>query len=114
MVAVYNRAKIALGFGVVGAADFRERPVYQVRLRDFEAPMCGTFYLTEHQDELAEFFDIGREIETFRTQAELIDKARYYLAHDEAREKVRRAGRERAQRDHTWQKRLAWAFAQLP
>jgi spore maturation protein CgeB len=110
MVRLYNRAKIALGFGVVAA----QKQIYQVRLRDFEAPMCGTFYLTEHQDELSEFFEIGREIETFKAPAELVDKVSYYLSHEEARETIRRAGHARARRDHTWQKRLTDAFAQLP
>jgi hypothetical protein len=113
MVTLYNRAKVALGFGTVASADFQKQPIYQVRLRDFEAPMCGTFYLTEHQPELAEFFDIGREIETFQTEAELVDKARFYLQHEEAREKIRRAGHDRALRDHTWQKRLASVLSQL-
>jgi spore maturation protein CgeB len=113
MVAIYNRAKIALGFGAVASADFQKHPIYQVRLRDFEAPMCGAFYLTEHQPELAEFFEIGREIETFHTEAELVDKARYYLQHEDAREKIRQAGHERARRDHTWQKRLTWALTDL-
>jgi spore maturation protein CgeB len=106
LVRIYNRAKIALGFGVQPTADFGTRPTFQVRLRDFEAPMCGTFYLTEHQEELAEFFEIGREIETFRSQDELLDKARFYLAHDEPRERIRRAGHARALRDHTWQNRM--------
>ena len=113
MVSLYNRAKIALGFGAVASANFQKQPIYQVRLRDFEAPMCGTFYLTEHQEELSEFFEIGREIETFHTEAELVDKARFYLTHDEAREKIRRAGHDRARRDHTWQKRLTWALGQV-
>lgn len=113
MIAIYNRAKIALGFSVVSSRDYRKRPIHQVRLRDFEAPMCGTFYLTEHQEELREFFEIGREIETFRDPPELVDKARFYLAHDDAREKIRRAGYERARRDHTWQKRLAGALEAL-
>ena len=113
MVTLYNRAKIALGFGAVASANIQKQPIYQVRLRDFEAPMCGTFYLTEHQPELAEFYDIGREIETFQTEAELVDKARYYLQHDEARDRIRRAGHARALRDHTWQKRLSAALSQL-
>ena len=110
MVEIYNRAKIALGFGVVSAGDFRERPRYQIRLRDFEAPMCGTFYLMEHQEEIRDFFRIGEEIDTFRGAAELVDKVRFYLKNDAARDRIRRAGHARAQRDHTWQKRLTDAL----
>jgi spore maturation protein CgeB len=113
LVRIYNRAKIVLGFGVQPTADFQSKPVYQVRLRDFEAPMCGAFYLTEHQDELSEFFEIGREIETFRSQAELLDKARFYLSNDEARDRIRHAGHARALRDHTWQQRLTMVLSHL-
>ena len=106
MVRIYNKAKIALGFGVVSAWDFREKPRYQIRLRDFEAPMCGAFYLMEYQEEIREFFRPGEEIETFKDARELTDKAAFYLKNDAARERIRRAGYERVQRDHTWQKRL--------
>jgi spore maturation protein CgeB len=112
MVRIYNRAKIALGFGVVSSQDYQSRPRYQIRLRDFEAPMCGAFYLMEHQEEIREFFRPGEEIETFRNAGELVEKVRFYLKHDAAREKIRIAGFERAHRDHTWQKRLIDVFAQ--
>lgn len=106
MVRLYNRARIVLGFGVVSAPDYRHRPRYQIRLRDFEAPMCGAFYLMEHQDEIAEFFRVGSEIETFRSREELLDKVRYYWSHGDERDRIRRAGYERARSEHTWQRRL--------
>ena len=36
-----------------------------MRLRDFEVPMSGGFYLVEAMEELADFFVPGREIETY-------------------------------------------------
>jgi spore maturation protein CgeB len=38
---------------------------------------------------------------------------RYYLAHSEQAERVRRAGRQRALREHTWQHRFRELFAAL-
>ena len=39
-----------------------------VRLRDFEATMCGACHLTGHTEEIAEVsLEVGREIETYRT-----------------------------------------------
>jgi len=44
---------------------------------------------------------------------ELVDLSRYYLANDTERETIRRAGYERARRDHTWRRRFEDLFAEL-
>jgi len=82
-----------------------------VRLRDFEAPMCRVCYLTGHTEEIAQFYEIGAEIDTYRSEPELIDKVRFYLAHPETAEKMREAGYRRALRDHTWVRRFEELFA---
>ena len=82
-----------------------------VRLRDFEAPMCRTCYLTGHTDEIEEFYEIGKEIDTYRTPQELVEKTRFYLGNRDVAESLRMAGYERAQRDHTWVKRFEELFA---
>lgn len=74
-------------------------------MRIFEATGCGCFLLTEHFDNLNEFFEIGTEIETFRDAAELKEKIRYYLAHPEKREKIARRGQERCLRDYSMERR---------
>ena len=89
------------------------RPRRQVRLREFEATMAGAFYLTGWIEELADLYEIGKEIVCYRSRAELTDLARWYLAHDDAREAVRRAGHARALRDHTWQRRFEDLFAEM-
>ena len=77
--------------------------VTQVRLRDFEVPMSGGFYLAEHSDELADFFTPGVEIETWRTRGELLEKCRHYLdrRHEEERNRIAAAGRAWRLREHT-------------
>jgi spore maturation protein CgeB len=87
--------------------------IRHVRLRDFEAPMTGACYITAHSEEIGEFYDLGREIETYREEAELIDKIRFYLTTPTAAEKLRSAGHERALRDHTWVRRFEKLFAAL-
>jgi hypothetical protein len=81
-----------------------------VRLRDFEAPMCRTCYLTGSTDEIGEFYEIGREIDTYADTEELADKTRFYLANRAAAERLRAAGYRRARRDHTWQRRFEDLF----
>ena len=68
-----------------------EPPIKQVRLRDFEAPMSGAFYLVERCDELAEFFEPDEEIVFFEDADELAEKAKYYLSHHAERERIRQA-----------------------
>jgi spore maturation protein CgeB len=113
LVELYSRVKINLGFATVGETQAGDNRLTQVRLRDFEVPMSGGFYLTEHSDELAEFFTPGVEIETWKTREELRDKCRYYLREEGARKKIAAAGRARALAEHTWEHRFAQAFREM-
>ncbi len=114
LVKMYSRSKINLGFSTCGDTHLANSDrIVQVRLRDFEVPMSGGFYMVESIEELAEFFEMGREIVGYRGTEDLRNKIRYCLAHGSEREAIRRAGHERAQRDHTWQKRFAKAFAEM-
>src|SRR5439155_11816839 len=88
-------------------------PQRQVRLREFEGPMSGAFYLTGWMEELALHYEIGTEIVCYRSPGELVERARWYLAHDEERERIRHAGHARALRDHTWHRRYQTLFAKL-
>lgn len=113
MVQMYSRSKINLGFSSCwGTSETGER-VLQVRLRDFEVPMSGGFYMVEYMEELEEFFEIGKEIVCYSGPEDLADKINYYLRHDGEREAIRQAGRERCLRDHTWHRRFELAFKQM-
>jgi spore maturation protein CgeB len=112
LVSTYNRSKIVLGFSTVGQTHLSSR-ITQIRLRDFEVPMSGAFYMVEHLPELEDFFEVGREVVTYTGPDDLVEKCRYYLANADARERIRLAGHARALSDHTWQRRLTDVFAQL-
>jgi hypothetical protein len=111
MVRLYSESRIALGFAKVGQTFAGPDPIRQVRLRDFEAPMSGAFYLMEYVAEIEEFFAVGREIACFDGEEDLLDKARYFLAHEAERERIREAGHRRALAEHTWERRFADFFA---
>jgi hypothetical protein len=113
MVALYSRSRISLGFSTCGDTDKTGRRIVQVRLRDMEAPMCGAFYLVERFDELGELFEYGKEIEGYADPDELVEKCRYYLAHEPERRRIQEAGRRRALAEHTWQKRFGDLFRNL-
>jgi len=72
--------------------------------------MCRTCYITGHTDELSEFYEFGREIDTYRTREEFVEKTTYYLKHPAQAEKVREAGYRRAIQDHTWKRRFEELF----
>jgi spore maturation protein CgeB len=77
-----------------------------INLRIFEALAAGKFLLTDHCDEVAELFDIGVEIETFKGSSELREKVDYYLAYPEKRAAIARVGHQRYLDEFTWEKRV--------
>ncbi len=114
LIALYSRSHISLGFLEVYDQHDPSRVVTQhLHLREFEAPMSGALYCTGYSDELAEFFEPDEEVLVYRNQHELLNKVRYYLAHAEEGERIRRAGHTRALRDHTYQRRFQTLFQTL-
>jgi len=110
LVKMYSRSKISLGFSTVADTT---TGIKQVRLRDFEVPMSGGFYMVEYMSELEDFFGIGQEVVCYHDKKDLAEKIQYYLANDSERERIRQAGMRRARRDHTWHKRFQDSFAQM-
>src|SRR4029077_6295268 len=107
LVRMFSQSRISLGFATAGESHRAEKRLTHLRLREFEAPMSGALYLTEDQPELAEYFTPGEEVLPYPARDDLLHKARYSLAHQEQAERVRRAGLERARREHTWQQRFS-------
>ena len=107
IVNTFNQYEVVLNFSNVWAdGSPGSKLIPHVRLRDFEAPMCRSCYLTGYTDEIAEFYQLGKEIDTYSSQEELIDKTKFYLSHPKEAEKLREAGYQRALRDHTWKARF--------
>ncbi len=113
MVQMYSRSKINLGFSSCGDTHLGPERILQVRLRDFEVPMSGGFYMVEYMEELEEFFEVGKEIVCYTGPQDLAEKIRYYLTHDRERQQIQQAGYVRCVKDHSWQKRLTAAFGQM-
>ncbi|MBM4042004.1 MAG: glycosyltransferase family 1 protein, partial [Planctomycetes bacterium] len=55
---------------------------------------------------LHEMFEPGKEVVAYRSPEECVELVRYYLAHDDAREAIARAGQARTLREHTYFHRM--------
>ncbi len=114
LINLYSQSKISLGFlEVYKQHDPSEEITQHLHLREFEAPMCGAFYITGYSEELAEFFEPGKEIVVYRNIYELLDKVRFYLAHPDKAEEIRKAGYQRAIKEHTYHHRFNSLFQQI-
>jgi len=99
---LFAQSKIILGVGTIShCKDF-----YALKMRDFDGPMSGTLYLTHDNPDLKRVYNVGEEIAVYSSFNDCLQKIRYFLQHDLKREKVAKAGLERAQKDHTWEKRF--------
>lgn len=78
-------------------------------MRIFEATRAGALLLTEASPNLADYFEIGQEIETYSSFDELVDKIRFYSdpANEPARERIAAAGLARVRREHLIEHRAA-------
>ncbi len=75
--------------------------------RSFEIPATGAFMLAERSSEHSLLFDEGEETACFESADELVQKVRYYLAHEDERVRIATAGYRRLLAGHhTYQDRL--------
>jgi spore maturation protein CgeB len=97
-VRLFSKTKVNLQINV----DIIDRKrILQIKAREYEVTMCGGFLLTHYNKLLEPCFEFGKEIETYETDKELVDKIHYYLKNDSKRELIAKAGHKRARRDHT-------------
>jgi hypothetical protein len=106
---LYARSRINLGCGGIG---FSHR-LLCLKGRDFEVPMSGAVYLTQHNPELSLVFDVGREILTYRDIDDCADIIRRTLADPGAARRLRAAARARALRDHSYAARWSGVLRML-
>lgn len=114
MIQLYNQSKITLGF--LEVMDMQNNGLVakqHLHLREFEVPMTGSLYITGFSEELTEFYKPDEEVLIYRNEHELLDKIKYYLANPTSAQKISLAGRNRALKCHTYQKRFTDLFNNL-
>jgi hypothetical protein len=78
-----------------------DRPRTYSRLRDIEAPMAGAAYLTESAPGLDELYEIGNEIEVYRSARELVEMVSRLERDPMRRRALRISGQRRALSHHS-------------
>ena len=77
-----------------------------INMRVFETLGTGSFLLTNYLPTLGELFEDGKHLVTYKSYDDMVEKAKYYLEHDEEREKIAEAGYQEAIKNHTYQNRI--------
>lgn len=128
MVRLFNESRINLNLSNSASWDVRylmsspravlnrirsEKNIEQMKARIFEVSGCGAFQLSYFVEGLANCYEIDREIAVYADADDLIDKIRFYLAHDELCETMAAAAYERTLCEHTFKQRFQGVFQRM-
>jgi hypothetical protein len=92
---------------------FNTAAVDDIAMRCFEATATGAFLLTEWVPTLNECFEDGKHLVAYKTMDEAVEKARYYLEHEDEREAIAKAGMEHTLANHTYRHRAERMLAEI-
>lgn len=69
------------------------RPIKSgISLRVFDILGAGGFLLSNYQEEIPDYFTIGKDLEVYYSTEDLIEKTAYYLEHDNQRQAIAKQG----------------------
>ncbi|MCB9555034.1 MAG: glycosyltransferase [Deltaproteobacteria bacterium] len=103
---IYSDALINIDIGRIYQRDI-------VTMRVFDVLACAGFLLTEHSEALDALFEVGVELESFRSEDELHRKIDYYLARPDERARIAQAGRQAIVDRHAFDHRLETILKQV-
>src|SRR6266568_137734 len=85
----------------------------QVRGRVFEMGLSGTLMLCEHSPNLERYYEPGKEFVAFESLDDCVEKASWYLAHENERARIALNYRDRTLREHLWTHRFTDLIEQM-
>ena len=111
MTRVLSESKIGLNF----SKNYNGYPARtQMKLRPFEVTAAkDTLLLTEYHSGLEYFFDIDKEIVTFKSAKEMLTKVKVLLDKEAARNKIANRGNLRFQKEHSSHKRMEYIIGEI-
>lgn len=93
MPRIFAKSKINLNITVKGIQS-------GIPLRALDVMASGGFLLSNYQAELVEYFSYGQDMVVYESIADAYEKCKYFLQHDEEREKIAENGRRKVFEEH--------------
>lgn len=81
-----------------------------IPLRAFDIMGAGGFLLSNSQEELLELFEEGREMAAYEGVEDAVEKAAFYLKHEDNRKKIAENGRRKTFEEYSLQNRMEKIF----
>jgi len=110
LFSAHSRSKIGINFSTNDNDQFQQTEIKQ---RIFEITAGGGLLLTQHHDGIENFFEIDKEIFTFRDTEELSEKSKVLLKNPQLVESTAAAGHKRFLAEHDSKVRLANLLSQI-
>jgi spore maturation protein CgeB len=95
---IMKESKIILGVGTVGHTQNH----FTLKLRDFDAPMSGAFYITHRSDVIQSLYEEGTDLELYSSFEECANKIKYYLRNDDERISIAKSGHKKTLDKYNW------------
>ena len=87
--------------------NFTSKPIRTgIPLRLWDILGAGGFALTNYQSEIPEYFEVGKDLDTYASEEELVQNIRYYLEHEEERKEIARNGYQKAKERYSLELRV--------
>ena len=77
-----------------------------IPLRAFDIMGCGGFLLSNFQSDFLDLFEPDEDFVYYESYEDLMEKVRYYVTHDDTRERIARNGYEKVKELHTYDHRV--------
>lgn len=106
MPKVFRYSKINLNFTIPNIKS-------GLPLRIFDVLGAGGFLLTNYQAELPAYFEVGKDLACFESEAELVEKCSYYLTHEEERQQIAKNGYVKVKNCCSYRKRLKFILEKI-
>lgn len=99
MLRALSKAKIGLNVHIDAAGE------YAGNMRLFEVTSVGSCLVTEHKKNIRDLFEPDKEIMTYKSVDECVEKIKWLLEHPKEREDIAKTGQARTLKEHTYKKR---------